>query len=153
MDIYKYTSSEFKNCIGLFISNADKFFDKSELEQYAEFLSGEALNGDYFIVKQNNLTVGAGGFVIHENAFWLDWGIVHRSKHRQGIGTKLLEYRLSKIYQENKSPTIRLCTSQHTVGFYKKYGFKVLSFTKNGYGVNLHKYMLEKRVDQIRAVT
>lgn len=145
MDIYKYTSSEFESCIDLFTSNADKFFDKSELEQYEEFLNCEALDGDYFIVKHDTFTVGAGGFFSHENAFWLDWGIIHRSSHRQGIGTKLLKYRISKIYQENKNPIIKLCTSQHTEGFYKKYGFEVLNFTKDGYGINLHKYVLEKQ--------
>lgn len=144
MNIIEYKSAEFEGCINIFLSNLDKFFDASELKQYKEFLRTEALNGSYFTVNDKHQIVGAGGFCYYSDAYWLDWGMIHRSKHGQGVGSKLLEFRINKIFQLTSQPKIKLCTSQYTVEFYKKFGFSVVNFVENGYGINLHRYELEQ---------
>lgn len=143
MNIIKYTHLEFENCVGLFMSNRDKYFDDSERSDYIEFLNNEASDGNYFVVKENNNTVAAGGFSSYQDVYSLDWGMVDRSKQGQGIGTRLTEHRVKKIRQQSARARITLCTSQHTVGFYEKFGFGIVNITENGYGLDLHKYELE----------
>ncbi len=145
MKVKKYTSCEFESCIDLFMSNVDKYFDMTELKEYRVFLCEEAENGHYFVLKENNVTVGAGGFIYLKGDFWLDWGVVHRSKHGLGLGGKLLEFRLDEVRKTNSFATVRMYTSQYTVGFYERFGFVIKSITENGYGENLHKYELENK--------
>jgi len=143
--IKKYAANDFDNCIELFLSNADKFFDEIELQDYKAFLEKEALDGNYYVFKHRDSTVAAGGFFYLDNAYWFDWGIVHRTKHGLGIGNKLVEHRLKMIYKLSPNAIVKLCTSQYTVGFYEKHGFTQLSYAENGFGQNLHMYTLEKR--------
>ncbi|MBU2714497.1 GNAT family N-acetyltransferase [Zooshikella sp. WH53] len=65
--------------------------------------------------------------MLYKGVYWLDWGMINRNRHGRGIGSTLLEYRIKKIHEESSNPKIKLCTSQHTVGFYEKFGFKTLS--------------------------
>lgn len=145
MSIHRYEKADADVCLGLFRSNADRYFDPSELVLYEEFLAGDALKGTYYVARQGGPVVGAGGYSFHKGAYWLDWGIVHRLRHGRGIGTQLVQYRLAKIREEAPSATIRLTTSQYTVGFYERQGFDVQEFFKDGFGKGLHKYLLEVR--------
>ena len=143
MNIIQYTNLDFENCVGLFVSNRDKYFGDGERSEYIEFLNTEALEGNYFVVKENSNTVAAGGFSSYQDVYSLDWGMVDRRKHGQGIGSRLTEFRINKIRQLSDKARIKLCTSQHTVGFYEKFGFRIVNITENGYGQDLHKYELE----------
>ena len=144
MDFILYTPTEFSNCMDLFTGNLDKYFAEGERAQYEDFLSNEALGGHYYVVKQGDLTVAAGGYFNHEGAYWMDWGMVCRSQHKKGIGSQLLNFRIQKIHEIDANARIKLCTSQYTKAFYQKFGFEVLRFTMHGFGENLHKYEMEK---------
>ncbi len=145
MEFNEYTKSEFDDCIDLFMSNVDKYFDMSELDQYKAFLNEEAVGGNYFVVKEGGVSVAAGGFVNHKGAIWLDWGMVHRNQHGRGVGKKLLVFRLAKIREIYSFAKIKMYTSQYTVGFYEKYDFSVIGFAENGYAKDLHRYELESQ--------
>ena len=143
MNFTPYTPADFDNCIALFKGNEGKYFDQSEFEQYQEFLRTEALTGLYYVMKDEGLTVGAGGMMVYDGVYWMDWGMIARDRHGQGIGTQLLQFRLDEIHKLEKNPKIKLCTSQHTVGFYERFGFERVKFTEHGYGPDLHKIEMD----------
>ncbi len=51
----------------------------------------------------------------------------------------LTRERLARIKDDPRTRSIRLDTSQHTTGFYEKFGFEIIQIIENGYGPNLHK--------------
>ena len=69
----------------------------------------------------------------------LCWGMVSQSHHRIRLGEFLLFGRLYRIISETTADRIRLATSQHTDGFFQKYGFSVESREADGFVEGLDK--------------
>jgi len=70
----------------------------------------------------------------------LCWGMIRRDRHRAGLGTKLLLFRLAKAAQELSARSVRLDTSQHSVGFFRKHGFVTTATAKDYYGPGLDRF-------------
>ena len=58
----------------------------------------------------------------------------HQHNH---LGEFLLLGRLHTIVMDERAPGVRLATSQLTDGFFQRYGFTVLSRSRNGIGEGL----------------
>ena len=72
------------------------------------------------------------------------WTIVRRDQHGHGVGNFLLTTRISDILAIDDCRTVRLETSQHTVGFFERWGFAVSERVPNGLGPGLDR--IEMRV-------
>jgi len=68
------------------------------------------------------------------------WGMVANAHHKQGIGEKLLKYRMQQIEAFYPGYEIILDTTQHTYGFFEKQGFVITAIKKNYYGEGLDRY-------------
>lgn len=89
MIIKRYTRSDREVCISLFLSNAGKYWDQSEVAEFELFLDKEATEIPYFIALIGGDSVGAAGYIIEGGVAWFDWGLVHSDHHGKGIGKAL----------------------------------------------------------------
>jgi predicted GNAT family N-acyltransferase len=56
------------------------------------------------------------------------------------LGKHLLEHRLNEIKTYYPEFPVVVDASQHTFGFFEKFGFVVAKITENAYAKDLHKY-------------
>ena len=70
----------------------------------------------------------------------LCWGLVHPSWHRRGLGTHLVEHRLTWARAQPSLDRVELCTSQKTVAFYQRFGFETTKMTPDGFWPGLDRY-------------
>ena len=157
MILRTYKPEDKEKCVEIFRSNSPKFFDKSELGLFINWLDHQAGNRSayqsptysesekdaYFVVEiPAGGIVGCGGFYIvkDKNEARLAWGMIHSDYHHQGYGTALYNYRKEIIKMEWPNHRMVLGTSQHTYSFYEKMGMRINTKIKSGYGPDLDRY-------------
>ena len=145
----KYTSEHRDACVDVFQSNSPKYFLDYELDLFLAFLDRE--DCPYFVVFDSTRVVGCGGYGQREDSEWADlcWGMVDQRWHGKHVGAYLLFLRLDKIITDTDVSHVRLDTSQHTFGFFEKFGFNTEWTKAEGYGEGLDKYemLLELNAD------
>lgn len=123
MKLIRYTPDHQDGCLAIFDSNTPKYFADCERQDFAEFLEQKAAHLPYFVMFKDEKIAGCGGFAIKDQEVALLWGMVSRSQHGTNLGKALLELRLAKIRQEKTKGWVKINTSQHTQGFFEKFGF------------------------------
>lgn len=139
MNIRKYSTADENKCIDVFISNCPKYFKFEEADDFKKWLRKFS---NHYVLEKDGEIIGYGGFYIVEekNHAGLAWGMINRNYHKKGYGKKLLEFRIKKIKELKKKIEIKINTSQHSYGFFLKFGFKVNNIAKDYYGQGLDKY-------------
>ena len=142
--IRRYTSADRTECLGLFQGNVPEFFAASDRNEFDLFLEREAVECLYYVVAQDGRVAACGGQYFDDDGETasLCWGMVDRKLQGAGLGTKLTEARLSAARTMPGIKQVRLGTSQHTQGFYARFGFEVQAITKDGYGPGLDRWDL-----------
>ncbi|MCX6186597.1 MAG: GNAT family N-acetyltransferase [Bacteroidetes bacterium] len=137
-------------CLIAFDSNVPLFFTKNEVNDFSHFLdtfqNKPIANKTYFYaVILENEVIGCGGFGDKENVgiVSLAWGLIHKDFHNKGFGEQLLKYRLERIERIYSMKSVFVDTTQHTYGFFEKYGFVVSKITDNYYEKGMHRYEME----------
>jgi predicted GNAT family N-acyltransferase len=140
-----YRASDRDDCISIFRSNVPQFFRDHELTDFTEFL--DASDRSYFVVYAGKQIVGCGGFGLRSGSDTADlcWGMVHRGQQGKRIGAYLLLARLNDIITTTDAKQVRLGTSQHTDGFFQRYGFQIQSTKADGIAAGLDD--VEMRID------
>jgi hypothetical protein len=138
--ISPYDASHRKQCIGIFQSNLPKFFHDDELPLFEDFLDHEATN--YFVVIIAKRVIASGGWSINEDGAVarLAWGMMRLECHGHHHGARLLAWRIGRIAEIPAISRITMDTSQHTIGFFEKFGFRVTGQQLDGYGPGLHRH-------------
>lgn len=135
-----YSPGDLAACLAIFDSNVPNFFAPEERLEFREFLTNlDYCAGPYLVLEADSEVVACGGVFAHaENQTGsLAWGMVDQARHGQGLGTQLTEARLDLARSLPSIRELMLATSQHTRGFYEKFGFIVTSITPDGFGVGL----------------
>lgn len=148
--IRPYTSADREACLQLFRSNMPKFFDPTELPLFERFLSAQELgvsgktehrNEHYFVLLDGETIVGCGGIALKDNnTVCMAWGMVDNSLHKKGYGARLLEYRIAKSRELYPTAKIGLDTTQHSEGFFARFGFKTWKVTADFYASGMDRY-------------
>lgn len=60
--------------------------------------------------------------------------MVDQNAHRKGAGLQLLQIPLGATEKFDIVERVYIETSQHTMGFYRKFGFELTQSTFNGFG-------------------
>jgi ribosomal protein S18 acetylase RimI-like enzyme len=144
-----YTPDDRPACLAIYDSNAERFFAPGDRENFGAFLDrGQGFFG--VLCDDAGAVIGCGGIGIRSDGKLavLTWGMVHASRHKQGLGRTLAQARLRKLSDMPQVEKVVLNTSSETVGFYKKLGFRVVRFVPNGYREGLDRYDLELPVDE-----
>jgi len=134
----EYVPADHLACLRVFDSNVPAFFSMDERALYAAFLS--ALPGPYFVlVDPAQTVVGCGGYAVGERSDVADlcWGMVSREHHGRGFGRALTEMRVQRMWREPGIKAVALNTTQHTVAFYERLGFRTRSVLPDGYAPGL----------------
>lgn len=122
----------------MFSSNVPEFFRQEERSGFESFL--DALPGPYLVLLDGEgAVVGCGGYALRERSGTADlcWGMVHRERQGEGLGRALTVLRLEGALQDPRVTEVALETSQHTVGFYERLGFRATSVEPDAYAPGL----------------
>ncbi|MCX6044023.1 MAG: GNAT family N-acetyltransferase [Chloroflexi bacterium] len=137
--------------MAIFDSNTPKYFASHEREDFHEFL--EAPGGAYFVVEDNGVLVACGGlWSLDEPFVALTWGMVERSRHKQGIGRWLLLRRLQMLCAQPGTPTAKIDTSQHSAPFFAKMGFQTEKVVDNGFAPGIDLVEMHFVLDDVACV-
>ena len=142
-----YNPADRAACLAIYDSNAARFFSPGDRETFAAFI--DAPQGFYGVLCEDDGTiVGCGGIARDDDqTAVLTWGMVHADRHGQGLGRTLGLMRLLRLLEMLQVTRVTLNTSNETVGFFEKLGFRVVKVTPNGYRAGLDRYDLELPVD------
>ncbi|ABC28154.1 predicted acyltransferase [Hahella chejuensis KCTC 2396] len=148
MEIKPYSAIHKQGCLSVFDSNLGKYFAPHEREQFSEFLNSvtQAEDNLYFVVLQEEQLVGCGGLRVHQETVYLSWGMLARTRHKTGLGEQLLRHRLKQATRLHPGKEIMIETSQHTQGFFARYGFEIEKSEIDGFGEGIDKVTM--RLDQ-----
>lgn len=137
-----YRVEDYEACLTVFETNLPKFFTADERNSFQEFLNGPVRERPYLVLEYHGEVIGCGGlaFGTERGSAFLSWGMVARPFHGKGLGKLLTEARLDLARAVPEIEKVTLNTSQHTQGFYAKYGFQAKTVTPNGYGPGLDRW-------------
>ena len=139
-----YRASDRDSCLALFDGNTPRFFDLSERAGFAAWLDTSThlylvieriVDGDARIVACGGHALDAGGAVAS-----LCWGMVAQDLHGQGLGRALTQARLDAIRAVPGVASVSMNTSQHTQGFYARFGFETVKVTPDGFGPGIDQW-------------
>jgi N-acetylglutamate synthase-like GNAT family acetyltransferase len=131
--IRPYSVRDLDAVIAIFRSNIPKYFVESEELELREYLADGVKN--YYVLELDGKVVGAGGIALNaDDTVSLCWGMVHNDHLGTGLGKLLTEHRLDRSQDLFAGKPIVTSTSQHTEGFYKRFGFVTVERTPDGFG-------------------
>jgi len=134
-----YEENDRAACLDIFDGNVPRYFDRSERAGFTEDLERSGSRTPYFVLIQHARIIGCGGLVISSDGTrsGLSWGMVDPAHQRRGMGAALLRYRLAYLQTMPLMRAVELSTSQHTQGFYQRFGFAVVDVVRDGFGPGL----------------
>lgn len=134
-----YAASDRTACLALFDGNVPRFFAVEERAAFADFLDRRAADWSYqlLVIDGNVVACGGHALVDDDTTALLCWGIVDAARQGTGLGTRLTTTRIDTARACPTVRRVRLDTSQHTAGFYRRFGFVAEAITANGYGPGL----------------
>jgi predicted GNAT family N-acyltransferase len=133
--IRPYEERDLEGVEAIFRSNIPKYFGPAEEPGLHDFL--EKYSTDYYVVEADGEVVGAGGIALNElesPTVSLCWGMVRKDHLGTGVGKKLTQFRIDLSRQKYGRVPMTISTSQHTQGFYEKFGFRLTEHTPDGFG-------------------
>ena len=134
MKLRPYSPHDLPAVIEIFRSNIPKYFGPEEEAGLRDFLA-DPRSEDYFVAEIDGEVVGAGGFALNEEqTVSLCWGMIRSDHLGTGLGRKLTEFRIQNAFAKHGAVPLVISTSQHTQGFYEKFGFRLISHTPDGFG-------------------
>ena len=140
----RYSPRDFGACVDLFRENQVPYFADHEFEQFERFLKSGTEAEPFFLFFVDDRLVACGGYSCASDCVYLNWGMVRREEQRKGFGRIMVDFRLARIREEHPNLAVRIDTSQHTMEFYKRMGFAVISIERDGYTQGLDKVIMEK---------
>lgn len=117
-----------------------QYFSPEEETGLIDFLDGHI--DKYFVLEENGIIVGCGGYDIIENGTTarIAWDFFIPHSQGKGHGSELVHFRLEQIKKFARVEKVIVRTSQYASGFYTKHGFKLISIEKDYWasGYDLH---------------
>lgn len=148
MLIREYSTQDRLSCLQILRGNTPRFFAPSDEIEFAHFL--DHLPGQYWIAEVDKEILACGGVALERGArtATLCWGIVAARAQGRGIGSALLEYRLTRIATEFPGVRrVRLTTTQIVQSFFERHGFQQLAVDRAWYGPALDRVHMERSVN------
>ncbi|RQO75566.1 GNAT family N-acetyltransferase [Pedobacter sp. KBW06] len=127
--IREYQSNDRAQLLEIFKLNVPKYFSANEIDTFKDYLDHKI--EQYFVVELGKTVVGGGGINIDMgHTGRINWDLIDPNLQGQGIGQKLLHYRIRLLKSIKGISSIMVSTSQLTYKFYEKNGFVVCDFIK-----------------------
>ena len=134
-----YAPSDRAACLTLSESNFPHFFSEADRNDDHDFLNDvDAGQETYFVLEGGAEILACGGVGQDAGETFLSWGMVRGDQHGRGLGTQLTQGRLDWLRCHWPAVShVRIETSQHTEGFYARFGFEVVEREQDGFGPGL----------------
>ena len=146
MNLRVYNDNDLDAVIDIFRSNIPKYFGPVEEPGLRNFLM-DIRSSDYVVGEIDGEIVASGGVAMNEDeTVSLCWGMVRADHLGNGLGRMLTEFRIQKALEKFGDLPLVVSTSQHTRGFYEKFGFRLVTHTTDGFGPGIDK--CEMRLDR-----
>ena len=103
-----YEPQDHAACVAVFDTNVGEYFTEGERAEFVQFL--DEMSGPYLVLETGSgEVVGCGGYAFRDDGKTVDlcWGMVTRSRHREGLGRVLTEERLRRIEKEPAARSVR----------------------------------------------
>lgn len=140
MRITTYNPDHYGDVLAIYDSNAPSYFIPTDRDAFLEFLSN--LSSPFFVLRDGESALACGGFWFPtQDRASLTWGMVHKSHHGRGFGSRLLKHRIDLI-RERGAQSIVCETSQLTSVFFEKHGFNIHIVEKDGFGPGIDKVVM-----------
>jgi len=137
MNIRKYAEKDTENVVSIFRSNIPKYFSQEEEIGLRKFLANFR-STEYVVMENDGEIIGSGGIALNgDDTVSLCWGMIRSDFIGKGLGKRLTEYRIDLSQKRFGDLPIVISTSQHTQGFYEKFGFKLIECILNGFAPGL----------------
>ena len=136
MNLRPYEPRDLDAVVEIFRSNIPKYFGHAEEPGLHEFLKTERAE-NYYVLEVDGDVIGAGGIAFNDidsPTVSLCWGMVREDFLGTGLGKVLTRFRIELARDKYPGLPITIGTSQHTRGFYEKFGFRLVENTPNGFG-------------------
>ena len=142
-----YEPADRQACVAAFRSCTPPYFRREDLSRFRRFI--DHLPGPYFVVQDEKEVIGCGGYAMGPLAdeAAICWLIVNRRHHGQGVGSFLMTECVAGILNREGCNAVRLETSQHTRGFFERWGFATRAVTPNGFGSGLDRVEMRMVLD------
>ncbi len=129
-----YQPTDVEAVVAIFRSNIAKYFTPEEESGLRNFLWDER-GEHYYVFEIEGEIVGAGGIALNENeTVSLCWGMVLSDRIGTGLGKQMTQFRIDLAAEKYPGVPITISTSQHTEGFYNRFGFRTVEHIKDGFG-------------------
>lgn len=142
--IRPYQPSDKSGLLKVFYLNTPKYFDKSEVDDFEEYLEHNA--DSYLTIEMNNSIVGGTGYYINENdnSGRITWIFFDPNFSGQGLGKQSVEYCLNLLGKDERVEIFIVTTSQLAYKFFEKFDYRIIRIEKNYWGDGLDLYEMEK---------
>lgn len=147
MNLRPYRPSDLDAVIKVFRSNIPKYFGADEEPVLRQFLV-DSRASNYFVCELDGEVVGAGGIALNDDdTVSLCWGMIRSDLLGHGLGKQLTEFRVGLAREKHPALPLVISTSQHTQGFYERFGFRLTHHEPDGFGpgIDICKMRLEPR--------
>ncbi|WP_312786193.1 GNAT family N-acetyltransferase [Stenotrophomonas indicatrix] len=145
MNLRLYRPTDITVCLSIFDSNVPPISPPEERGDFERFLHEHAAQYAFQVIEVEGQVVACGGlWHCGDGSASLCWGMVERSRHRQGLGRALAVARLHQAEADPSIQRITLSTSQHTQGFYAGLGFQVVRVVADGHGAGIDAVEMER---------
>ena len=132
MAIRPYTYEDLEAVVAVFRSNIPKYFTPPEEQGLRDYITEHPQN--YFVGTIEDVIVACGGFALNaDRTVSMCWGMVRSSHIGTGLGRELLEYRIEAARALYGDLPLVVSTSQHTRGFYERFGFNLIEHIPDGF--------------------
>lgn len=136
--IRDYTPLDRTEALACFRSNVPAFFSVSEEAWFVSAL--DEPDGPSFVVVdvdgERDRVIGFGGYEVSDtyNSAVLVFGLIHAECHGQGLGGRLLNYRIEHL-KAQAEPTRYLVvdTILKVAPFFVRHGFEIVAHWRDGY--------------------
>lgn len=145
--IRRYKPEDLESVVAIFRSNIPKYFTPEEEEGLHDFLGKYA--EDYYVIDLDGEIVGAGGIArndLENPTVSLCWGMVRADHLGTGLGKTLTEFRIDLARKKYGELPVTIGTSQHTKGFYEKFGFQMTEHIPDGFGPGIDNCKMRRSV-------
>lgn len=148
MNIRLYQPPDLQAVVAIFRSNIPKYFGPSEEPGLHDFL--REYSDEYYVVEVDGEVVGSGGIALNGDldpqTVSLCWGMVREDHLGTGLGKALTEFRIGFSNEKYPGVAMTIGTSQHTEGFYQKFGFVTVEHTPDGFGPGIDNCRMRKDI-------
>jgi [ribosomal protein S18]-alanine N-acetyltransferase len=140
--IRPYTPADKEPLLYLLQLNTPTYFAEAEENDYAQYL--DKYTEEYFVFEEAGKIIGAGGinYFPEDNLARISWDVIHPNFQGKGIGTQLLQHRLSIISSKPGIHRVIVRTTQLVYRFYEKAGFALEKTEKDFWAKGLDLYQL-----------